>query len=110
MPQPPQLAALPSDKLQHLAAFALLSAAAVAAYPAAWRWRQGLGLAAYGAAIELAQLLLPALNRSGELRDWLADLAGIAVCLPVAHGLHRRVVRRRAPALPRPRERHRKTS
>ena len=94
LPRPPELPALPSDKLQHLAAFAALSVGAVLAYPAARRIGQGLGLAAFGAAIEAAQLV-PALNRSGELLDWLADLAAIAVFLPLAAWLRGRALRRK---------------
>lgn len=52
-------------------------------------------MAAFGGAIELAQLI-PALNRSGDPLDWAADLAAIAVAVPLAALLLRRVRARRS--------------
>ena len=72
-----------SDKVQHLTAFALLAGLAAAAYPKRSPLRIGIGLAAFGAAIELIQLI-PALNRYGDVGDWIADLAGIALGLGFA--------------------------
>lgn len=92
LPQPPELGAVESDKLQHLLAFAVLSLLGVFAHPRLPRLRLALGLAGFGAAIELAQLI-PALNRSGDPLDWAADVAAIAVAVPAAALLQRRLAR-----------------
>jgi hypothetical protein len=47
LPKPPTLPGTPSDKLQHVAAFAVLSALAAAAWPRAPLVRTGLLLAAF---------------------------------------------------------------
>lgn len=83
VPQPPQVGPLTSDKLQHLLAFAALSVGALLAYPQVAQVRLVLALAAYGAAIEIVQLV-PALHRSSDVLDWLVDVATVAVVLPAA--------------------------
>jgi hypothetical protein len=83
LPHPPQLPGQPTDKLQHIAAFAVLTALACAAWPAAPRLRVLVALAGFGALIELVQAI-PALNRSADWRDWLADTGAILVTLGVA--------------------------
>lgn len=89
VPQPPQVVPLPSDKAQHALAFAVLSVSCLLAYPGLARLPMFLALAGFGGAIELAQTI-PALNRSGDLLDWLVDMAAVAVVLPVASFLYRR--------------------
>lgn len=73
MPQPP-IAISASDKLQHMAAFALLTALAGLGYPEVSLPRIVLRMAVIGAGIEIAQLY-PALGRSGDVTDFLADMA-----------------------------------
>ena len=64
-----------SDKLVHLIAFAAL------AFPLARTGRFGLlpvfiGASAFGGIIELIQ---PSFNRSADVNDWVADVAGVAL-------------------------------
>ena len=64
-----------SDKLVHLIAFAALD------FPLARTGRFGLlpvfiGASAFGGAIELIQ---PSFNRSADVNDWVADVAGVAL-------------------------------
>ena len=64
-----------SDKVVHLIAFAALS------FPLARTGRFGLlpvflGASAFGGLIELIQ---PSFNRSADMNDWVADIAGVAV-------------------------------
>lgn len=77
LPQPPQLPGNPSDKLQHIVAFATLAALAAAAYPKASLMRLFVGLSAFGALIELFQGV-PALNRDSDPVDWVADTVAAA--------------------------------
>lgn len=83
LPRPPQLPGAPSDKLQHVIAFAVLAGLAAAAYPRVGLGRIGAMLAAFGALIELLQLI-PALHRDGSVADWIADAVAIAVVLGIA--------------------------
>jgi VanZ family protein len=62
------------DKAQHAGAFAALALLGLSAYPRSC-WQVGLGLLAYGAAIELAQSATG--WRFGDWLDLLADLIGI---------------------------------
>jgi VanZ family protein len=62
------------DKAQHAAAFALLTAMGLAAFPDR-AGRVAVGLVFYGGAIELAQLAVG--WRFGEWQDLLADTAGV---------------------------------
>ncbi len=82
IPAPPQ--APMGDKSQHMIAFAVLASLASHAYYRAPLMRIGLGLAAFGAMIEILQAI-PALNRDASMMDWLADCAAIAVVLLVTH-------------------------
>lgn len=66
----------PIDKLAHASAYAVLMALACLAYPRAPRWRTAIALAALGVLDELGQSI-PAVGRSAEVDDWLADSAGI---------------------------------
>lgn len=81
LPRPPEiLPANPSDKVQHMLAFALLSGLGRLAYPrirACWIF---LWLSAFGALIEVVQAI-PALHRDADVHDWLADSIAIAAVL-----------------------------
>lgn len=80
-----------TDKVVHLALFALL---AVTGRMAGIRpWPLLAGLTAYAAASEVLQALLP-LGRSGDLLDGLTDVAGAVLGL----GLYAALDRFRAPA------------
>jgi len=79
-PAPPPQADLGWDKLNHVAAFAVLALCAVfgwRASPLAARLAVLAALLAFGGAIELLQLQVP--NRSAEWRDLGADAIGIAL-------------------------------
>ena len=80
LPQPPALPGSPSDKLQHMAAFAVLAWLGAAAYRGLPLLRLGLLLSGVGLFIELAQLI-PALNREADLVDLIVDMAAIALAL-----------------------------
>ena len=80
LPSPPRLPGAPGDKIQHMLAFAVLAALAVAAYPGISLVRIALRLAAFGALIELLQLI-PGLNRDGQWLDWLADTGAVLIVL-----------------------------
>jgi hypothetical protein len=82
LPAPPD--APVGDKAQHMIAFAVLTSLASHAYFRAPLARIGIGLAGFGALIEILQAI-PALNRDSSLMDWVADCAAIAVVLVVTH-------------------------
>jgi len=79
IPHPFAVPGDPSDKVQHMLAFAVLACLGSLAYP-----RRGLriafGLIAFGAAIELLQMI-PALHRDPELADWAVDIAAAMAVL-----------------------------
>lgn len=88
-PQPPRIPGPPSDKIQHILAFLLLTSMALAAYPRA-RWLPlALALSGFGALIEFLQMI-PALHRDAELLDWVADTAAVLFVLAIAWVLRRR--------------------
>ena len=80
LPQPPQIPGQPSDKVQHIIAFAVLTLLARSAYPATKRWRLFVSLAFLGALIEAVQVI-PVLHRDPSLLDWLADCGAVAVTM-----------------------------
>ncbi len=88
LPHPPQLPGEPTDKVQHSLAFATLTGLAVAGWPAAGWLRLLLGLSGFGVLIELIQAI-PALHRSSDWRDWLADTAAILAVLALAAAVRR---------------------
>ena len=65
----------PTDKLQHVIVFVLLTYFGRNAYPK-YGLYLGLGLASYGGLMELLQTAFTH-TRTGNIADWLADLAGI---------------------------------
>jgi VanZ family protein len=92
-PAPPPAADLGWDKANHLLAFATLTVVAELAF---WprhgrRWRNSLGLIAFGSFIEIVQAQIP--ERSGEWADLAADATGIAIgmlCVALVQRLARR--------------------
>ena len=97
LPHPPRIPGDPVDKLQHMAAFAVLTALACAAWPAMSRLRLAIILSAFGALIEVVQAI-PALHRDSDWRDWVADTAAILVTLALAAMVERLVRGRQAEA------------
>jgi VanZ family protein len=82
LPHPPNFPGEPSDKIQHMAAFATLAFLGSIAFPRV-RWLQLVtGLSLFGAAIELAQAI-PMLHRDSEFMDWVADTATSALVVLV---------------------------
>lgn len=82
LPHPPPIPGEPSDKLQHVVAFVVLTILARLAYPRGTWWRIALGLSAFGVLIELVQMI-PALNRDCEFADWAADTAAVLAVLAI---------------------------
>ena len=84
LPQPPTLSGQPSDKVQHVIAFSVLTGLAFTALPWKRRLLIVLGLIAFGALIEIVQLI-PALHRESDWMDLLADSAAVLVVASLAH-------------------------
>ena len=82
-PRPLHVPGEPSDKVQHIFAFATLTALALAAYGRASFLRILTGLVLFGAFIEVAQSV-PGLHRDAELLDWVADVAAVAAVFAIA--------------------------
>lgn len=82
LPQPPEIPGQPTDKTQHIFAFAVLSLLARLSYPAARHWTLFTSLAAFGALIELVQTI-PDLGRDASILDWLADCGAVAVMMGI---------------------------
>lgn len=78
IPHPPQLPGNPSDKLQHVAAFATLAFVGGLAYPRLTHLRLIAALSLFGAFIEVAQAI-PVLHRDSDPLDWLADTIACSV-------------------------------
>jgi VanZ family protein len=74
IPSPPELPGHPSDKIQHILAFLVLAALGWLAYPKVKKRELLLGLAAFGALIEMVQAI-PMLHRDSDPYDWVADTA-----------------------------------
>lgn len=77
-----QLQILPWDKAEHFIAFLGLMLLATPAFPALSPAVLALALAVEGALIEVVQAL-PLVGRDGDIRDWLADVAGILTVIGV---------------------------
>jgi VanZ family protein len=82
LPHPPELPGGPSDKLQHVAAFASLGLLGAWAYVEAPIFALFAGLSFFGAAIELVQAI-PALHRDSDVKDWIADTLACGLVLLV---------------------------
>jgi hypothetical protein len=65
------------DKAEHFTAFYVLSCMAIMAYPRTSLLVAGLWLSLFGATIELVQAL-PFIHRDCDIKDWIADVIGIA--------------------------------
>lgn len=83
-PAPPDfLPPSPSDKLEHMSAFAVLALLARLGFPRSPDWRILEHLSFLGALIEVAQAL-PFIDRDCDLFDWIADTMAIAAVLLLA--------------------------
>jgi di/tricarboxylate transporter len=80
LPHSPELPGGPSDKIQHIVAFATLALLSRASYPSAKFWLLLLGLSVFGGMIEVLQAI-PSLNRDSDPIDWVADTAAAGVVL-----------------------------
>ncbi|PNU02428.1 hypothetical protein [Novosphingobium guangzhouense] len=80
LPHPPQLPGGPSDKFQHMMAFATLAVLAALGYPRVPRMAVAAGLVLVGAGIEVVQMI-PSLNRDAEVMDLVADTFAVLVVL-----------------------------
>jgi VanZ family protein len=80
LPHPPEVPGHPSDKVQHIAAFAALAVLGSFAYPRAALAKLLLWLSLFGAFIEVVQAI-PALHRDSDVLDWLADTGAVTIVL-----------------------------
>ena len=80
LPHPPELPGQPSDKIQHMAAFATLGLLGAWAFPKTSTRRLVIGLSLFGAVIEIVQAI-PVLHRDSDPLDWLADTIACAAVL-----------------------------
>jgi len=80
LPHPPRLPGEPSDKVQHVIAFATLALLGSWAYSKARALKLLAGLSLFGAFIEAVQAI-PVLHRDSDVLDWLADTIAVAVVL-----------------------------
>ena len=84
VPHPPELPGAPSDKIQHISAFAVRGAIGFFAYPRSRLLSLGVRLSLFGALIELVQGI-PALGRDSDVLDWIADTLAAALILVLLH-------------------------
>jgi peptidoglycan/LPS O-acetylase OafA/YrhL len=89
IPHPPELPGHPSDKVQHVTAFAALGLLGAAGYPRWGRAKLLIGLSLFGAAIELVQAI-PALHRDSDPLDWIADTIACGAVLLLMRRLRNR--------------------
>ena len=80
IPHPPELPGEPSDKVQHMAAFATLGLLGSWAYAQTGLLQLLAGLSLFGAVIEFVQAI-PALHRDSDIKDWVADTVACALVL-----------------------------
>lgn len=80
LPHPPQV--VESDKVQHIAAFVVLTVLAVAAYPQTELLRIAERLTLVGAVIEVVQSI-PALHRDCDIKDLLTDCLAIGMVMAI---------------------------
>jgi hypothetical protein len=84
LPQPPEVPGSPPDKVLHILAFACLALLGSAAYPRLPAAKLVAGLSAFGALIEVVQLI-PSLHRDSEPLDWIADSAAVIAVVLAIH-------------------------
>jgi hypothetical protein len=89
LPHPPELPGEPSDKIQHVTAFAVLGLLGAWAFPKLRPLALVVRLSLFGAAIELAQAI-PSLHRDSDVLDWIADTAACAMVLLAIYRWRRR--------------------
>lgn len=96
LPKPPEtpLGGL-GDKVQHMLAFAVLTALGKIGWARISWLRLAIGLSLFGVAIEVIQAV-PSLHRDSDWRDWVADTIAIALTLAVV-GLAGRLWQARQP-------------
>ena len=92
----PQLPA--SDKIEHVVAFAIVSLLAGLAYRRAVALRLALVLIVGGAVVEIVQAMMP-YGRTGDPKDAIADLLGVALGMSIAFLLTRLLRIVKLPAL-----------
>jgi len=80
IPHPPHVPGEPSDKVQHIFAFATLGLLGAWAYARARLLRIAMALSLFGALIEVVQAI-PALHRDSDPLDWAADTIACAAVL-----------------------------
>jgi VanZ family protein len=78
LPHPPSVEV--SDKLQHMAAFFVITVLGCAAYPRFGRFKLALALIAFGGMIEIVQMI-PMVGRDSQLSDWIADVLAVLIAL-----------------------------
>lgn len=89
LPHPPDIPGHPSDKIQHMAAFATLALLGSWAFSRGGLLRLLIALSLFGAAIEVVQAI-PWLHRDSELLDWVADTVAASVVVLVVAWLRGR--------------------
>ncbi len=80
LPHPPDIPGNPSDKVQHVAAFATLGLLGAWAYHRKSLLQLFAALSAFGAFIEIVQAI-PVLHRDCDVKDWIADTLACGVVL-----------------------------
>ena len=96
LPHPPELPGQPSDKIQHVAAFATLGLLGAWAFARKPLLPLLAGLSLFGAIIEVVQSI-PSLQRDADVKDWIADTLACGLVLAIA-AWRRKAVRERGPA------------
>ncbi len=89
LPHPPELPGHPSDKIQHVTAFATLAALGAWAFPRLRPLSLIVRLSLFGAAIELIQMI-PALHRDSDTTDWIVDTMACTLVLLAIRWAHAR--------------------
>jgi hypothetical protein len=89
LPHPPHVPGSPSDKVQHIVAFATLGLLGAWAFPQAPVLRLLVRLSLFGALIELVQAI-PQLHRDSDIIDRLADTLAAGLVLAAARWWGRR--------------------
>lgn len=87
LPHPPPIRVW--DKLQHIAAFLVITLLGCAAYPRFSRVKLVLALIAFGGFIEIVQAI-PVVHRDSDWHDWVADIIAVIGALALFQ-LFRRV-------------------